>query len=273
MKKSVFGIWILFVLILSSFVFADSFEVSGVLSYLDENHNSTTDSYLLGGYEINATTERVENITGVLTDDIPVSFSLTEEFVDLNVTDTDGNLVTNVENFTLQLRRGNVKRVEFSVSGDVNLSSVEVYEDIGKTVVSGLDSALGVSSAGHTLFVNNTKNAGVYVCPHANSLNDVGAGCLGLTIFNHTECSLGTVKGDFECLIDGDLYKVSGLTGSGIGEACSDDSDCDSGLLCISNICQNPSSASVPEFSSLGMLIVLVTVIVGVFMFRQSDKK
>ena len=70
--------------------------------------------------------------------------------------------------------------------------------------------------------------------------------------FTHQNCTDAITKSiggdDVKCEIDGSYYKVSGLSGSGIGTICDACEDCDAGLFCdllnATPTCKNTSVES-----------------------------
>lgn len=146
--------------------------------------------------------------------------------------DSNGNLITSTTSeATLQIRdsSGSIKFVELNISGSFDLSGVSVENDSTKTVVSGLNSATGVIGT-HSLYVPDT-GGGVYVCNSATTLADVNSSCTGVVSFSCPGSS-----GSYSCTIENGRYKVSGLTGSGVGG----------------------SSPDVPEFSILTFVLAML---------------
>ncbi|MHA1911725.1 MAG: LamG-like jellyroll fold domain-containing protein, partial [Candidatus Kariarchaeaceae archaeon] len=80
------------------------------------------------------------------------------------LTDTAGNAVSGASaNVTLQIRDGATRKVEFDVTGTLDLSGVSIVSDTTNTVITGMDTAGGTSST-HTLFIPD-NGGGVFVCP------------------------------------------------------------------------------------------------------------
>lgn len=100
--------------------------------------------------------------------------------------------------------------------GDANTSSLRIEASSGKTAVN----LTGVTGTGptHTIFVPNNLNSGVYVCPGAKTLDHVNQSCPDIERFSYSEASAGTTRNGIKVEIDGDDYRISGLSGSGSGE-------------------------------------------------------
>jgi hypothetical protein len=111
------------------------------------------------------------------------------------------------------------KRLELTAlfnTSDVNLSSLVIQASSGKTAVD-ITGATGIGT-GHTIFVPNNYNSGVYVCPNAKTLAEVSQSCPGIIGFSYTEALSGTEKSGIKAEMESGSYKISGLTGSGSGE-------------------------------------------------------
>jgi len=159
------------------------------------------------------------------------SFSVTEPVSydggSLELTDTSGNLISSLTfETTLQIRDGSIPRVEFSINDDLDLSSFTVDDDSSRIVVSNLGNAPGVTST-HSLYVPDT-GAGVYICPDAITLSAVAVDCSNVV----TIASCPGTSGVYSCTDEGSYFKITGLTGSGVGTTCDDCADCDTGLYC-----------------------------------------
>lgn len=181
----------------------------------------------------------------------------------------DGNPIVN---FTKQnkiyIKKEGSKKIEFEINDSIDLSSVIVEADSYRTLVVNLGFVSGIVGT-HSLFINNTNDVGVFVCPDSVSLSAIHGGCSNLEKFNHSECLDSITRSGFTCSIVDGYYKVSGLTGSGIGEGCVTDDDCDIGLTCVDSICQAPIGASVPEFNNILLIFVLSGALIGIFFFRK----
>jgi len=163
-----------------------------------------------------------------------------------------GNLISgSTTKTTLELRRGGTKRVRFTINDTTNLSGVSVDHDGSRLVVSGLGSASGTTST-HSLYADNT-GSGVYICPSATTISAVEPDCSGVVKYTHAECVAVTTTSGYTCRVDGTLYRVDGLTGSGLGEVCSSCSDCNESadlycdLINATPTCQNRTLDNPPE--------------------------
>ncbi|MBU0615911.1 MAG: hypothetical protein KJ601_07500, partial [Nanoarchaeota archaeon] len=101
--------------------------------------------------------------------------------------------------------------------GPVDLRNLTIGQDEHRTVVN-LTHVSGVS-LNHTLYVDNTRNAGVFVCPHAERLDQVVEGCPDIIYFTHAQAITGTRRNNILVTLYNDKYKVANLTGSGISES------------------------------------------------------
>jgi len=213
----------------------------------------------------------------------------------MDLYDDLGALVTGTSTrSTFVVKENSVDKVEFSINSDVDLSSVGVGTDNFKTVVENLSDVSCIET--HSLFINRSRGNGTYVCPSATAIEDVVVGCAGFENFTHAECAGGTVTKEIDgdtvlCTIDGNNYKVSGLTGTGIGgdisglqdgvEICDnlvdDDGDtlidCDDTLDCCTDpaCLLHPSCAgAVPEFSTVGLILAILVIGVGVLIISRK---
>jgi len=145
----------------------------------------------------------------------------------MDLTDTNGNSIdSTTTKIALQIRDGLAPKVEFSIDGNVDLSLISVDADSSRTVVANLGGLQGVTGT-HSLFVSDT-GTGVFICPDATSLGDVVIGCSNVV----TIASCPGSSGAYSCADEGSYFKVTGLTGSGVGTTCNDCADCDTGLYC-----------------------------------------
>jgi hypothetical protein len=142
--------------------------------------------------------------------------------------------------------------LEFTIKGDVNLNPVDVDVLIDtiftRTVVSGLDQIPNVTGK-HSLFVSN-MGYGIYICPHAQSINEINLFCPDYATF---DCP-GTL-GNYSCIVLGDFYKVSGLSGSGVAADLPFD------------------WAQIPEFSTLGIVLAVILILLSTFFIRREKGK
>lgn len=97
--------------------------------------------------------------------------------------------------------------------GNVDIQRLRISVDIGRIAID-TNGTSGVSPM-HTLFVeNDNSGAGVYVCPLAKDAADVYVGCENETVFTG---QFPQTIGGVTVSIDGNEYKIEGLTGSGAG--------------------------------------------------------
>jgi hypothetical protein len=89
------------------------------------------------------------------------------------------------------------------------------------STVVNLTGVTGISGT-HSLFVPVTDSIGVYVCPTVMNIETLRPSCPGAVKFSFAEAMSGTTKdvaGDsVSVTIGGNLYNVSGLTGTGVAE-------------------------------------------------------
>ncbi|MBD3260061.1 hypothetical protein GF371_05565, partial [Candidatus Woesearchaeota archaeon] len=134
------------------------------------------------------------------------------------------------------LREGKVDKVDQSVlfnhpaagrsmglrgmfsAGIVDLRNLKIRKDheSGKVAVDFRD-VYGVEPE-HTIYLENTKNTGVYICPDAYELSDVYYNCPGMLVFDPEEISDGVSKDGISVSVDGDYYVIHGVTGTGAGQ-------------------------------------------------------
>jgi hypothetical protein len=181
--------------------------------------------------------------------------------IDLNQS-IDSNLYDKVtilfkDNFTfyniLTFKKNGNKVVEFNINDDVNLSEVIVDMDGPQTVVSGLSDVNGVTGTFNMYVERMLGTDWVYICPNANSIEQIFEDCPD--VFNLL-CD-GNTYGDYSCSVEGNFYKISGLTGTGGGEGEGTFGDGD---------------GVIPEFSTIG--VILAVMIIGIFsMFIIKKKK
>jgi len=145
----------------------------------------------------------------------------------MDLTDINGNSIGSTTTETvLQIRDSSTPKVEFTIDADTDLSLISVDDDSLRIVVSNLGNAPGVTST-HSLYVPDT-GAGVYICPDAITLSAVAVDCSNVV----TIASCPGTSGVYSCTDEGSYFKVTGLTGSGVGSTCNDCADCDTGLYC-----------------------------------------
>jgi surface protein len=151
------------------------------------------------------------------------------------------------------IKKNGNKVVEFNINDDVNLSEVIVDMDGPQTVVSGLSDVNGVTGT-FSIYVERMLGTDwVYICPNANSIEQIFEDCPD--VFNLL-CD-GNTYGDYSCSVEGNFYKISGLTGTGGGEGEGTFGDGD---------------GVIPEFSTIG--VILAVMIIGIFsMFIIKKKK
>ncbi len=144
----------------------------------------------------------------------------------LDLTTVDGTAIDDATNETiLQVRDGSTPKVEFTRSGSLNMSAFTIDSDSSRTVVN-FDDVTGTTGT-HTLFIPD-NGGGVFICPDATSLGDVAVGCSNSV----TIASCPGTNGVYSCTDEGSYFKITGLTGSGVGTTCNDCADCDTGLYC-----------------------------------------
>ena len=101
-------------------------------------------------------------------------------------------------------------------SGNVDLTNMTLNMTDTKTVVD-LSTVSGIAT-NHTIFIPNNRNAGVDICPSAKTLSDLNVSCPNKLSFSYAELSAGTWKSGILASVEGTLYKIENLTGSGGGE-------------------------------------------------------
>jgi len=144
----------------------------------------------------------------------------------LDLTTVDGTAIDDTTNeITLQVRDGSNPLVEFTRSGSLNMSAFTIDSDTSRTVVD-FSEVTGTTGT-HSLFIPD-NGGGVFICPDATSLGDVAVGCSNSV----TIASCPGTSGVYSCTDEGSYFKITGLTGSGVGTTCNDCADCDTGLYC-----------------------------------------
>jgi len=144
----------------------------------------------------------------------------------LDLTTAGGIAIDDTTNeTTLQVRDGVNPLVEFTRSGSLNMSAFTIDSDASRTVVDFTD-VTGTTGT-HSLFIPD-NGGGVFICPDATSLGDVAVGCSNSV----TIASCPGTSGVYSCTDEGSYFKVTGLTGTGVGTTCDDCADCDTGLYC-----------------------------------------
>ncbi|MBI2139890.1 right-handed parallel beta-helix repeat-containing protein [Candidatus Woesearchaeota archaeon] len=129
--------------------------------------------------------------------------------------------ILNFSHATLGLR---LQLVANFSKGDVDVRNLTLQGDAMKTAINkskGLKNVL----QNHTLFLPNTLSQGFYVCPFANSTDEVYPHCPGLIAFSNADASAGTWKSGIYGFTAGNRYGIGNLTGSGSGQSVSTCSD------------------------------------------------
>ena len=130
----------------------------------------------------------------------------------LLLTDVAGQPPVAQTSQTLQIRAPDGKRlVQFDSTPSPDLSTIKVASKDGRFVFD-FATALGVEPT-HSIFIRNTRSAGVYICPKAKLPDETGYGCDGMIVFTHSECVKSTEKESVTCVIDGTDYMIKNIMG------------------------------------------------------------
>jgi|GEM_PF-1242006 len=99
----------------------------------------------------------------------------------------------------------------------IDLSNLIIDETSGKIALN-TSGVSGIQST-HTLYLPVNNRVGIYVCPGANTTDQVTPGCEGQLNFSYTEAVAATRKSGVTVGIDSNYWVIQNLTGSGGGEA------------------------------------------------------
>ncbi|MDP7198071.1 MAG: Ig-like domain-containing protein [Candidatus Woesearchaeota archaeon] len=162
-----------------------NFTINSTSGLADAPDDTDTSGYIIEG-DVNATIN--------ITKDYPV-----DQFV--NFTD---------DTLGLRLRL----KALFS-QGPVNFSKLIIEADgtntaINTTGITGVDPV-------HFVVLPNTLAEGLFVCPQAQTLEEVTTDCANITIFTYQEAVQGTIKNGYNVSLLGN-FLIGNMTGSGAGE-------------------------------------------------------
>jgi hypothetical protein len=101
-------------------------------------------------------------------------------------------------------------------SGIVDLRDLIIRKTVGKVIVN-FDNVTGVQEA-HTVYLENTFNSGLYICPDAKEISEIYYNCPNMVVFVHAEAAANTSKDGYIVSIDGNNYKIENITGTGIAQ-------------------------------------------------------
>ncbi|MEK6874623.1 MAG: LamG-like jellyroll fold domain-containing protein, partial [Nanoarchaeota archaeon] len=161
----------------------------------------------------------VFNISGFSTYKLGSLANISNTPSGFNITDVNGNVITDFESgTTVQLRNGSKRLIEFTILNGTNLSYLSVSQNATAAAISGWNQTVNVSST-HALFIpNNNQGAGIFICPNAFLISQVTKGCANEVAFTSSlPQTLNTAAGTVTVSIDGSDYKISGLNQSGGG--------------------------------------------------------
>jgi len=103
-----------------------------------------------------------------------------------------------------------------------NQSSV----DLSKLIIQNVTGKISINTSGvtgiaptHTLYLPVNNRVGIYVCPGANTTDQVTPGCEGQLNFTYDEAVATTRKSGVTVSIDNNYWVIQNLTGSGGGDA------------------------------------------------------
>ncbi|MCK4670598.1 MAG: right-handed parallel beta-helix repeat-containing protein, partial [Nanoarchaeota archaeon] len=102
-------------------------------------------------------------------------------------------------------------------TGAPDLFGLRIRADHYRTVIDSRNVA-GLDEP-YTMYVPNTLNSGIYICPRANELSEVNPGCVNKSVFSFEEAQAGTIKGGMTVSLEGGYYKINGVTGTGSAQS------------------------------------------------------